>query len=57
MADLKKMWQETGKEFDKAFRSLGKTVVRSAKVGIKKVDEWANSVDKDKDGGDTSNKG
>lgn len=45
MSDFKKMWNETGKELDEAFQTLGKTIVKSAKLGIKKIDEWANGND------------
>ncbi len=40
MSDLKKQWQETGKDLSKAFMTLGKAVVESAKVGIDKAGEW-----------------
>ncbi len=40
-----KSLKENGKEFGHAFRDLGKTVIKSAKEGIVKVDEWANSDD------------
>lgn len=43
MSEFKKMWDETGKELDNAFMSLGKSIVKSAKLGIRKLDEWANS--------------
>ncbi len=46
MMDLKEQWKETGTELLGALSSLGKTLVRSAKAGIRKVDEWANE-DKD----------
>ena len=42
MPDLKEEWKDTGKEVSKALESLGKSLVRSAKEGIKKLDEWAN---------------
>ena len=45
MSDFKKMWNDTGKELDEAFKTLGKTIVKSAKLGIKKIDEWANGDD------------
>lgn len=37
----------TGESFGKAFESLGKSIVKSAKVGIEKADEWANSEDEE----------
>ena len=48
MSDLKDNWKEAGKSLGHAFRDLGKTAVKTAKVGIKKVDEWANGSDDDK---------
>ncbi len=45
MSELKKMWGETCKELDSAFCSLGRSIVKSAKLGIKTVNEWANSDD------------
>ena len=46
MATLKEEWTQTGKEVVCALESLGKSLVRSAKAGIEKLDEWANSDDK-----------
>ena len=43
MASLKEEWAQTGKEVVSALESLGKSLVRSAKAGIEKLDEWANS--------------
>ena len=37
-----KSLKENGKDFGHAFRDLGKSVIKSAKKGIVKVDEWAN---------------
>lgn len=37
--------KQSGKEFGHAFRDFGKSVIKSAKKGITKVDEWANSED------------
>jgi hypothetical protein len=42
MADLKDSWKDTGKGLGNAFKSLGKSIVRSAATGVKKVDNWAN---------------
>ncbi|MBQ3527964.1 MAG: hypothetical protein IJA52_05380 [Clostridia bacterium] len=47
MADLKDNWKEAGKGLGHAFRDLGKAAVKTAKVGIKKVDEWANGSDEE----------
>jgi len=47
MADLKDSWKDAGKGLGHAFRDLGKAAVKTAKVGIKKVDEWANSSDEE----------
>lgn len=46
MSELKKMWKETGKEVCGAVESLGKSIVKTAKLGIKKADEWANNDSK-----------
>lgn len=42
MADLRSSWKNTGKGLGHAFRDLGKTLVRTAATGVKKVDNWAN---------------
>jgi len=42
MADLKDNWKDTGKGLGHAFKNLGKSIVRSAATGVKKVDHWAN---------------
>ena len=43
--DLKSDWKETGVGLGHAFRDLGKTLLKTGKTAIKKVDEWANSED------------
>ena len=43
---MKEAWKDTGKGLGFAFRDLGKTLIRTAKVGVEKADEWANSEDK-----------
>ena len=40
---LKDSWKETGIEFMRAFTVLGKTLVKTTKEGIRKLDEWSNS--------------
>ena len=42
---LKENWKTTGKQFVRAFDSLGKALVKSAKEGARIVDEWANRDD------------
>ena len=42
MADLRDDWKETGVGLGKAFKHLGQSIVKSAKKGINKADEWAN---------------
>ena len=42
MADLKDSWKETGIELGHAFKGLGKSIIKSVKVGITKADEWAD---------------
>ncbi len=48
MADLKDNWKDAGKSLGHAFRDLGKTMVKTAKTGVKKVDEWANGEEENK---------
>ncbi len=38
---LKDEWKQTGKGLGHAFRDLGKTIIKSAKVGVDKAEEWA----------------
>ena len=40
---LKDSWKETGVGLGHAFRDLGKTLVKTAKTGVDKADDWANS--------------
>ena len=42
MADLRDDWKETGVGLGKAFKHLGQSIVKSAKKGSEKADEWAN---------------
>lgn len=37
----KQEWKSTGKELGGAFTGLAKSLIRSAKVGIDKAEEWA----------------
>lgn len=46
---LKDSWKETGIEFMRAFTVLGKTLVKTTKEGIRKLDEWSNSSSEDPD--------
>lgn len=43
--DLRSKWKKTGKELGHAFKDLGKTLVKTGAVAVKKVDAWANSED------------
>lgn len=36
----------TGASFGNAFKDLGKSIIKSAKAGVEKADEWATSDDK-----------
>lgn len=45
MASLKDSWKETGTELGHAFRDLGKAVVKTAKTGADKAEEWATKED------------
>ena len=40
---LRDEWKQTGKDLGHAFEGLGKTVVRTLRVGVDKADEWANN--------------
>ena len=40
--DMKETWKETGTSLGHAFRDLGKALVKTGKVAVNKVDEWAN---------------
>ena len=42
---LKDDWKKTGSDLGHAFQGLGKSILRSAKVGIDKADAWASSDD------------
>jgi hypothetical protein len=46
MAGLKDSWKETGTGLGHAFRDLGKTVIKTAKTGTDKAEEWASKDDK-----------
>ena len=46
--DLKNDWKETGVGLGHAFRDLGKTLLKTGKTVIKKVDNWANSEEEEK---------
>lgn len=48
MSSLKDSWKETGTEFGHAFRDLGKTVIKTAKTGADKVEDWAMQDDNQK---------
>ena len=38
---LKDEWKQTGKGLGHAFRDLGKSIIKSAKYGVDKAEEWA----------------
>ena len=42
---LKDSWKQTGAGLGHAFRDLGKTLVKTAKTGVDKAGEWADSDD------------
>ena len=49
MASMKDSWKQAGKgmgtagkSIGYAFRDLGKSLIRTASVGAKKADDWAN---------------
>lgn len=45
MASTKETWKETGKDLGHAFKGLGKTLLKTAKTGVNKATEWAESND------------
>ena len=42
---LRDTWKNTGTELGHAFKDLGKTLIKTAKEGVVKADNWANSED------------
>ncbi len=42
---LRDTWKKTGTDMGHAFRDLGRTLIKTAKVGAEKADRWANSDD------------
>lgn len=42
---LKEDWKDTGKRLGGAFSDLGKTLIRTAKVGVDKAEAWAGEED------------
>ena len=40
----KEEWKNTGKELGGAFTGLAKSLIRSAKTGIDKVEDWAEAM-------------
>ena len=48
--NVKKEWKKAGSDLGHAFAGLGKMLIRTAKVGMEKADEWANSDDSPKGG-------
>ncbi len=47
MASTKEAWKETGRDLGHAFKGLGKTLLKTAKTGVNKATEWAESDDND----------
>lgn len=47
--NVKKEWKKVGSDLGHAFAGLGKMLIRTAKVGMEKADEWANSDDSPKE--------
>ena len=39
----KQDWKETGRDLGHAFKGLGKTLIRTAKTGVDKVNDWADN--------------
>lgn len=49
MSEMKDMWKSTGTTLGHAFKDLGKSIVKSARVGLDKADEWINSEEQKKE--------
>lgn len=45
----KQDWKETGRDLGHAFKGLGKTLIRTAKTGVDKVNDWADNKDDKED--------
>ena len=39
--NLKSEWRDVGRGLGKTFSGLGKTLVKTAKIGLEKADDWA----------------
>jgi hypothetical protein len=44
---LRDDWKDVGKGMGKTFAGLGKTLVKTAKIGATKIDDWAEDKDTD----------
>ena len=42
---LKEDWKGTGKRLGEAFSGLGKTLIKTAKIGVDKADAWVDGKD------------
>lgn len=42
----KEDWKDTGKDLGNAFKGLGKTLIKTAKKGVDKTEQWATSDEK-----------
>ena len=47
--------KEAGKGTGRAFKSLGKSIIKSVEQGVRKADEWANSEDYEQPQDNSSN--
>ena len=45
---LKENWKGVGKGLGKTFSGLGKTLIKTAKVGLDKADDWAEGKEDDR---------
>ena len=41
--DFKDSWKETSKGLGSAFKDLGKSVIKTAEIGVNKAVEWADT--------------
>ena len=45
---LRDDWKSTGKELGNSFKDLGKSLIKSVRVGVQKATDWADEKDEPK---------
>lgn len=45
MSDIKNSWKQTGSSLGGAFRNLGKSLIKTGKMGVEKAVDWAENDD------------